>query len=471
MNFMDTKESYFLQKGKDIFIIGLFLLLMARAVGAYSLLPSKIDNVLFSMLALFGAIVLVADFFTRILKKNRWTYDPLLLFFMVIMLISSIVNIKYGIFGNLKFIIWEALYFFIIYDNGISASKKNTDTLLSIISSLLITVWTMLVIVSLGMFLTQYHYSIQLSRVNPLRIGMLEGRLFGVFSDPNYASVMCVVTIFLSLYYLFSKKYTNKWLLSGIILSIFLNVSYIILSGSRNGLITLLMTTFVFVFFGMYQYQMKKEVNLFISVLISIFSGLVVIGAVYLITKLIKAGWSYFPQFFDKKEVTGKLEGRVDLTRPDVAKSTDVSNLRFTIWKSAIEIFQSSWLFGTSPKNMIVYAQDILPNTYIAQRNFSVHNAYLNTLASTGILGGITFVVFLLGKVVRVIKYLFKPITNFLSSRIFYCICGVFALAFSGFFHNEMILVNISGAFLFWFLLGKILGDFDEVNKIEDKRE
>ncbi|EGO8390046.1 TPA: O-antigen ligase domain-containing protein, partial [Enterococcus faecalis] len=135
MNFMDTKESYFLQKGKDIFIIGLFLLLMARAVGAYSLLPSKIDNVLFSMLALFGAIVLAADFFTRILKKNRWTYDPLLLFFMVIMLISSIVNIKYGIFGNLKFIIWEALYFFIIYDNGISASKKNTDTLLSIISS------------------------------------------------------------------------------------------------------------------------------------------------------------------------------------------------------------------------------------------------------------------------------------------------------------------------------------------------
>ena len=63
-------------------------------------------------------------------------------------------------------------------------------------------------------------------------------------SDPNYASVMCRYN-FLSLYYLFSKKYTNKWLLSGIILSIFLNVSYIILSGSRNGLITLLMTTFV----------------------------------------------------------------------------------------------------------------------------------------------------------------------------------------------------------------------------------
>ena len=102
-----------------------------------------------------------------------------------------------------------------------------------------------------------------------------------------------------------------------------------------------------------------------------------------------------FSTVFDKKEVSGKLEGRVDLTRPDVAKSTDVSNLRFTIWKSAIEIFQSSWLFGTSPKNMIAYAQDILPNTYIAQRNFSVHNAYLNTLASTGILGGITFVVFL----------------------------------------------------------------------------
>ena len=52
MNFMDTKESYFLQKER-YFYYWFILLLMARAVGAYSLLPSKIDNVLFSMLALF----------------------------------------------------------------------------------------------------------------------------------------------------------------------------------------------------------------------------------------------------------------------------------------------------------------------------------------------------------------------------------------------------------------------------------
>ncbi|MGH2242728.1 O-antigen ligase family protein, partial [Enterococcus faecalis] len=76
------------------------------------------------------------------------------------------------------------------------------------------------------------------------------------------------------------------------------------------------------------------------------------------------------------------------------------------------------------------------------QRNFSVHTAYLNTLASTRILGAVTFVLFLLGKVVRVIKYLFNPITNFLPTTIFYCICGVLPLPFSGFFHNEMILVD-----------------------------
>ncbi|MGM0170796.1 hypothetical protein IGJ39_000879 [Enterococcus sp. AZ140] len=457
MSFMETKKDDYLQKGKNIFIVGLLIMLISRAVGAYSLLPSTIDSVLFSILAIFGSIVLLADFFTRVLKKNRWTYDILLLLFIVIMCISSLLNMKYGLFGNLKFIVWQALYFFIVYDNGISRNRNKSDQLLSIISGTLIVIWTSLVVVSLGMFLTQYNYSIQLSRVNPLRIGMLEGRLFGVFSDPNYGSVMCVVTIFLSLYYIFSKKYSNKWLLTGVYVSIFLNISYIILSGSRNGLITLLVTTFVFVFFSMYQYQLKKKKNLLLNILLSILSGVAVMALVFGVAQLIKIGWSYFPQFFEKKQ-TGTTAGRVNLTRPDVAQSTDVSNLRFTIWKSAVEIFQSSWLFGTSPKNMIAYAQDVLPNTYIAQRNFSVHNAYLNTLASTGILGGLTFVAFIVTKAARVIAFLFKPITNLLNTRMIYCICGIFALAFSGFFHNEMILVNISGAFLFWFLLGEVIG-------------
>ncbi|MDB7087620.1 O-antigen ligase family protein [Enterococcus mundtii] len=454
---METKKDDYLQKGKNIFIVGLLVLLISRAVGAYSLLPSTIDSVLFSILAIFGSIVLLADFFTRVLKKNRWTYDILLLLFIVIMCISSLINMKYGIFGNLKFIVWQALYFFIVYDNGISSDRNKADHLLSIISGTLIVIWTSLVVVSLGMFLTQYNYSVQLSRVNPLRIGMLEGRLFGVFSDPNYGSVMCVVTIFLSLYYIFSKKYSNKWLLTGVYFSIFLNISYIILSGSRNGLITLLVTTFVFVFFSMYQYQLKKKMNLLLNILLSIVSGVAVMAIVFGGAQLIKIGWSYFPQFFEKKQ-TGITAGRVNLTRPDVAQSTDVSNLRFTIWKSAVEIFQSSWLFGTSPKNMIAYAQDVLPNTYIAQRNFSVHNAYLNTLASTGILGGLTFVAFIVSKAARIITFLFKPITNLFGTRMIYCICGIFALAFSGFFHNEMILVNISGAFLFWFLLGEVIG-------------
>ncbi|WP_242542410.1 MULTISPECIES: O-antigen ligase family protein [Enterococcus] len=458
---METKRDDYLQKGKNIFIVGLLVMLISRAVGAYSLLPSTIDSVLFSILAIFGSIVLLADFITRVLKKNRWTYDILLLLFIVIMCISSLINMKYGLFGNIKFIVWQALYFFVVYDNGISRDRNKTDQLLSIVSGTLIVIWTSLVIVSLGMFLTQYNYSVQLTRVNPLRIGMLEGRLFGVFSDPNYGSVMCVVTIFLSLYYIFSKKYSNKWLLTGIYFSIFLNISYIILSGSRNGLITLLATTFVFVFFSMYQYQLNKKMNLLLNIFLSILSGVAVMALVFGAAQLIKIGWSYFPQFFEKKQ-TGTAPGRVNLTRPDVAESTDVSNLRFTIWKSAVEIFQSSWLFGTSPKNMIAYAQDVLPNTYIAQRNFSVHNAYLNTLASTGILGGLTFVAFIVSKAVRVIGFLFKPITNLLNTRMIYCICGVFALAFSGFFHNEMILVNISGAFLFWFLLGEVIGKLKE---------
>ncbi|HFN1707369.1 TPA: O-antigen ligase family protein, partial [Enterococcus faecium] len=77
-------------------------------------------------------------------------------------------------------------------------------------------------------------------------------------------------------------------------------------------------------------------------------------------------------------------------------ENTDISNARITIWKSAWEIFKTSWLIGVSPKNVVSYAQSIIPDGYIAKVGIAIHNAYLNVLTSTGILGIIPFMAFLI---------------------------------------------------------------------------
>ena len=53
------------------------------------------------------------------------------------------------------------------------------------------------------------------------------------------------------------------------------------------------------------------------------------------------------------------------MERPDVVQSTDISNLRFRIWASAMDIFKTTWLFGASPRNALIYAKEVLPKSFI----------------------------------------------------------------------------------------------------------
>ena len=43
--------------------------------------------------------------------------------------------------------------------------------------------------------------------------------------------------------------------------------------------------------------------------------------------------------------------------------------MRFSIWKSSVEIFKTSPIYGTSPRNLLSYAHDKLPNTFISQKS------------------------------------------------------------------------------------------------------
>lgn len=87
----------------------------------------------------------------------------------------------------------------------------------------------------------------------------------------------------------------------------------------------------------------------------------------------------------------------------------DISNRRFDIWKSAVEIFKTSPVFGISRANILPYVDDNLPDSYLVTNEYmrfdSMHNMFFEILVSQGAVGLITFLTFIIFVIVGIFKY------------------------------------------------------------------
>ncbi|WP_086444922.1 O-antigen ligase family protein [Candidatus Enterococcus lemimoniae] len=437
-----------------IYLFIYFIALLVRSVNAYSLLPSKIDSLVFSVLAFIGVMFICSDFLLKIKNKETIEYNRLLIAFLLIFLLSSIVNMKYGLGSNLKLLAWNAILIFNVYE----FSKQNVELTFfySIIERILI-VWLFLMsLISIVMYFIQFGFVRYGDGVlDRLRIGFLESRLFGVFGDPNYGAVMALIAIIFSIYYLIEKKATTLVIQLFLIFSVLLQVAYIILSGSRAGLLTSYTVFFMAAFIFLMKNKKMGIKNIFLKVIVSIVVSTIACAIIFF-------GVTAFKLLLEKLPVllgTPKniSENRISLMRDDVQSNSDISNMRFSIWKSAFETFKTTWLFGTSPRNLVAYATEVLPNTFIAQRKFVAHNTYLNILVSTGVLGALSMFTFFIQKAFYVVKELFTN-DDLNSSYFLPYTLAIISLGISGFFVNEIILVNTVGAFIFWLCLGRLSG-------------
>lgn len=442
---------------REGYVLCLLGLLLLRCVGPYSLLPSILDSLLFSVAALVGGLLILIDFVKNI-KAKKMPYNYLLLIFLALMFISLLVNRQYDFLGNIKMLVWQAIYFLLIYQVGLKMDKG----FLKKVQWFMIIALFIMSVVSLIMFLIQYKYAVSIeTKTLPLRIGFIESRLFGAYIDPNSGSVMSVMVICFAMNLLtIDKSLQGSKLKPFLITSIVVQFIYIMLSGSRTGLIVLLMTVFVYGFIYLYHFQKVRGKSLSYNIIVS---SLLAVGAtivLFVVLLFVKQILSYFPGLFnDVFHINKGLEGKdiVNLERHDTGKNSDLSNNRFKLWKDSWEIFKSTWLFGTSPRGLHEYAQNYFPNTYIVKSNLDVHNAYLNVLVSTGIFGGLSIALFYLKSFVNAMKKIFTEDTIISSGMVVY-ILAIFSVALSAFFQPEMILVNKVGAVCLWLFLGVVNG-------------
>lgn len=204
----------------------------------------------------FGAVLIISDLIVN-RKSISGKAQDLLVLFVAICVISSVINIKFGLFDNLKFIATLMIEYFILFCFAFGDTKEQISKKLDYTTATLSIVWFIVVFASVLM----YFFNVDIVVMGRGIFGKTNqgfsnefSRLWGILQDPNYAGATSVVVLFASVRF-FAK---NK----NIILRIlnFINITtqllYIILGGSRATLILLFLSLAVFI--G-YKAILKKE--------------------------------------------------------------------------------------------------------------------------------------------------------------------------------------------------------------------
>ncbi|MFQ9318530.1 MAG: O-antigen ligase family protein, partial [Enterococcus faecium] len=436
---------------KKGFILIFGIALIIRIINYYSLIPSKYDTLLFTLITVWAALITAVDIFTKNFSLKKADY--LLLAFILAILLSTFLNGPAGIVDNIKLVIWQFIYLFVVFRIG---REDHFKQIIPMFEKILLACWNLLALISLGMFALNYSYVQELDKFyNGFRAGFVENRLYGVFSDPNFAGATSVAVIFLAVKLLMTNK--NKMAKIYSIVTILLQFAYIILSGSRTAEIALVLCAYFAIFFIVYNRFGKTIAS---KLLLAVICGIIGTGAVlgiaeagkYAAPKLINITARYVPR---KSESPDKDQNSISLKRDDVVNKDDVSNNRFALWKSSFEIFQSSPLVGSSPRNLVNYAQKELPNTFIATKKQTSHNFIFYLLATTGLLGTIPLFVFLGIKIWNTLRQLFMRTIKDYDSYVLNTM-AVLAILISAMFLTELVLVNKIGSFIFWLYLGGI---------------
>lgn len=188
--------------------------------------------------------------------------------------------------------------------------------------------------------------------------------LFGRELDPNYLSALLAPGVLFSLS--FARKYRNIFIRILLLFSTSLIVTSILMSGSRGGLLSLLISLVILGVQVARTFKFSVDMRRTLAMAMLLIS--LILGAVF------------------------ATDSEFILRLNPISMFKDGGAGRTTLWKMAFEQFRSSPVFG------------IGLGMFYTTTNFYVHNTYLLVLAETGIIGFILFTSALFTLLVRVLR-------------------------------------------------------------------
>ena len=242
--------------------------------------------------------------------------------------------------------------------------------------------WSLASLGSIVLYMLNLHFPLDYTEGRVIRQGFMEGRLFGFFSDPNFAAFTSLLLIY-GLLYLVSKTKT-KGLRILYRISIGIHICYIIMSNSRTVYISILLSALLYV---LLQRKRKDSVLSAASIAKTIIITILILAVGYLTIFASLRGLGYL--------ITPNRGVEDEFIREDV-NLENISNNRSTIWKNYLKLYTKKPLFGTSPRGALLLADETEPDGYLSKRQYVTHNGYLSLLVTTGGIGFAIMVIFML---------------------------------------------------------------------------
>ena len=217
-------------------------LLLTLATFITVIYASPIQPLLVKASLVLGMVLILI----RVVKIRKYAKMPcviLMVLFCVSFLLTTVMNRQYGITENGKWVIWTGIQFFALYVCDVERSEEKYRREFRILSHILIVCSSIAALASIAQLVQVYSQYITTADGEFIVTGYTWGRLWGVYTDPNYGAVISVISITLSLLFILQKKGLIR---IAYIVSIILNFVYFVYSDSRTGEIAIVVSVGLF---------------------------------------------------------------------------------------------------------------------------------------------------------------------------------------------------------------------------------
>lgn len=445
----------------------------------------------FNYLTIIVGILMIALLFLNINKLKEFLNNKtylLLLMFILSYVLSIIFNYVYDLKTSIKVLIWLVTNMFFTNSFMYLANENQLKNELKKIITLLVILVGICNVLNIIQLISKTTGTIKSFDGQLIVTGISSwGRFYGVFYDPNYASVICTIA-FISGIYLISK-YRSIILKVIIIINNIMSYTYICFCQSRSGLMTFAIGLTAFCVLYFVNNNKNKIIRLITIIMCVSMITLLVPNSIlnfYNNAKTIEHENNTITNTdvdIKKEEQTNKDNKRIidkiidtskDLENENQEKqndnkeektptinrkdnSKDISNRRFDIWKSGIEIFKISPIYGVGYGNVESFAKNRLPETYVVNNSFSnfrvFHNFIIDIIVNQGIVGLIIITILGIKIIIDIIKY--KILSNKANNQeIALILASLTSICVSGMFLSQIFYVNNAVTFMFWLMFG-----------------
>lgn len=480
---------------KDVYVVCALVLMMGITLIPLQLLIPRVLSFIYASVPAIGFVLVVWGLIGRFIRVKFTGIIPLVIMQLAI-IVSVVVYRQYHLIDNAKSIIWMTIPVFVLYcpTKG-ETSERHLRWLLKVLVPFGI-VFSLFSAGSIVQFALMYGEVLwDVFKESSFRCGYIDGRLFGLFTDPNYAALAALL---LSMGMLAAVRYKayGKFVSFLSIVAIVFNMVYIVLSESRGAVLSLVgVAAFVGMVFGCRAMVRGKPRSKIAVAFVSLLAGVLCVGVMVgaymggkqllstvppVLTKLVYGpdGAPKTPNLTndakwlaeqDKKEAekeddksdksTGSESSEIDLGRPDAASGRDISNNRFTIWKDGVSVWLASPILGATPRGYLDFAKDALGDIYIVQRQYTLHNAYVSVLVFGGIAASIAVIWWMVIAFAKIIRFLKRGIrrtdkTFFVFIVLSAALLATFidSLVLTSIFYNNMFV-----DYIFWLTVGSVM--------------